>query len=69
VVELDTHRIGSDLQDELAKITGRSTVPNVLVNGVSIGGGDDVEELHVNGALIQKITGLAGQKVTITKGK
>lgn len=65
VVELDTHATGSDLQAQLAKVTGRNTVPNVLVNGVSIGGGDDIEDLHVSGGLVKKIASLAGQKVTV----
>jgi hypothetical protein len=35
------------------------------VNGISIGGGDDVEELHNTGTLIQKIEGLVGKRVQI----
>ena len=69
VVELDEHPIGHDLQIQLAKNTGRRTVPNVLVNGKSIGGGDDIEELHTSGALISKISGLAGKRVQISYSK
>src|ERR1700744_930126 len=58
VVELDIHELGRALQRQLEKNTGRPTVPNILVNGISIGGGDDVEELHNTGTLIQKIEGL-----------
>ncbi|KAL9578157.1 MAG: hypothetical protein Q9212_005896, partial [Teloschistes hypoglaucus] len=43
VVELDQHRLGPGLQAALQKSTGRRTVPNVLINGKSIGGGDDVQ--------------------------
>lgn len=30
-------------------------MPNVMVNGVSIGGGDDVAELHAEGELADRI--------------
>ena len=45
VVELDTHPLGPALQARLEGMTGRSTVPNVLVNGRSIGGSDEVVRL------------------------
>lgn len=32
---------GDKIQAALAELTGRKTVPNVFVNGQSIGGGDD----------------------------
>lgn len=38
-------------QDALEMLTGRRTVPNVFVNGNSIGGGDDVGALHNSGML------------------
>ena|ERR1700760_576034 len=65
VVELDLHELGPALQDQLEKSTGRRTVPNILVNGKSIGGGDDIEELHNTGALIKKIESLTGKRVQI----
>ncbi|KAF2672006.1 glutaredoxin [Microthyrium microscopicum] len=67
VVELDEHAIGHDLQDKLAKTSGRRTVPNILINGISIGGGDDIEELHQSDKLISKVVELAGKKVQIKK--
>lgn len=63
VVELDQHEIGADLQSLLAEKTGRRTVPNVLVNGISIGGGDDVAELDVKKTLIDKINELGAKKI------
>jgi glutaredoxin len=63
VVELDQHEIGADLQSLLAELTGRRTVPNVLVNGVSIGGGDDVAELDVTKQLVSKINELGSKKI------
>lgn len=67
MVELDEHPTGSDLQDLLLEKTGRRTVPNVLINGVSIGGADDVTSLHEDGALATKIIDLGFQKVDITR--
>ena len=67
VVELDQHPLGRGLQDALAKSTGRRTVPNVLINGKSIGGGDDVEALDVDGALIDKVRSMGGKRIMEAK--
>jgi glutaredoxin len=63
IVELDKHALGPRLQTLLGTITGRRTVPNVLVNGVSIGGGDDVEALDRDDELISKIKSIAGKSI------
>jgi thioredoxin reductase (NADPH) len=39
------------IQDTLEVMTGRRTVPNVFVGGVSIGGGDETTALHMAGKL------------------
>ncbi|KAK6462610.1 thioredoxin-like protein [Scheffersomyces coipomensis] len=57
VVELDKHVNGAELQAHLAEVTGRATVPNVLV-GASLesrGGADDFIKLHKDGLLAQSI--------------
>ena len=41
----------SDYQDALKELTGRRTVPNVFINGKSVGGCDDVIGLHSSGQL------------------
>ncbi|EFQ96710.1 glutaredoxin-C4 [Nannizzia gypsea CBS 118893] len=64
VVELDEHPLGKKLQDLLATNTGRRTVPNVLVNGKTIGGGDDIEALYLSGELGTKLQTLGGKRVT-----
>lgn len=49
VVELDTMvpaRQGEALQRRLARVTGRTTVPNVFIGGEAVGGGDEVEALR-----------------------
>lgn len=67
VVELDTHPLGPLLQTALGKSTGRTTVPNVLINGQSIGGGDDVEKLHLDGKLIDTVQSLGGKRIVEVK--
>jgi glutaredoxin 3 len=51
VIELDERRDGDVIQAELARLTGRRTVPNVFIAGASIGGGDDTAALQRSGAL------------------
>lgn len=69
VVELDQHPMGAKLQARLADLTGRKTVPNVLINGVSIGGGDDVAELDSTNTLIDRIKDLGRSKILSAKLK
>jgi glutaredoxin len=64
VVELDEHPLGAKLQDTLAQMTGRRTVPNVLVQGKSIGGGDDMQELDETDKLIETLKSLGGTRIT-----
>ncbi|KAI9864943.1 MAG: hypothetical protein M1813_002714 [Trichoglossum hirsutum] len=63
VVELDQHPHGSEIQDELQRTTGRRTVPNVLINGRSIGGGDDIAELDASGQLEDKVKKIGGKRI------
>ncbi|KZT71799.1 thioredoxin-like protein [Daedalea quercina L-15889] len=46
VVELNTRRDGALVQIILQRLTGRRTVPNVLLYGQSLGGSDDIHALH-----------------------
>ena len=61
VVELDQHPIGRELQSLLAQSTGRATVPNILVNGKSIGGGDDIAALDQSDALATTLQQYGGK--------
>ncbi|KAI4768293.1 glutaredoxin, partial [Aureobasidium sp. EXF-8845] len=63
VEELDLNPLGPQLQAALLKTTGRRTVPNVLINGKSIGGGDDIAELHSEDKLVQQIKDLGGKRI------
>ncbi|KAM5466514.1 hypothetical protein MauCBS54593_005771 [Microsporum audouinii] len=69
VVELDEHPLGKELQGLLATNTGRKTVPNILVNGKTIGGGDEIETLYTSGELGTKLQSLGGKRVTATLRK
>ncbi|KAI9677050.1 MAG: hypothetical protein M1817_006889 [Caeruleum heppii] len=63
VVELDEHPLGPSLQNALEKTTGRRTVPNVLINGKSIGGGDDVSKLDTDGKLAELVQTMGGKRI------
>ncbi|KAF2741824.1 glutaredoxin [Sporormia fimetaria CBS 119925] len=62
VVELDEHPLGDRLQAELAKSTGRRTVPNVLVMAASIGGGDEIAELDATRKLEDTLKAMMGSR-------
>jgi len=47
-------------------MTGRRTVPNILINGRSIGGGDDVQELHSSGKLVEKVKSMGGKRMEVS---
>jgi glutaredoxin len=64
IVELDQHQLGGALQDVLLDTTGRRSVPNIMIKGQSIGGGDDVAALHDQGVLADLIRNKAGKSVT-----
>ncbi|CAK7270241.1 hypothetical protein SEPCBS119000_003987 [Sporothrix epigloea] len=66
VVELDTHPLGAALQTRLAEITGRRTVPNIMIGGKSIGGSDDIARLDTMKLLVERITAMGGKRGAIT---
>ena len=55
--------MGKALQDLLAQRTGRKTVPNILVLGMSIGGADEVVQLHKEDGLANKLKGMVGKRL------
>ncbi|KAH8130972.1 hypothetical protein ACSS6W_006641 [Trichoderma asperelloides] len=67
VVEIDEHPLGPHLQDYLQKKTGRRTVPNILINGVSIGGSDDIVALDNEDKLVAKFRDLGQARVKISE--
>ena len=42
----DTHR------EEMIRVTGKRTVPQIIINNEPIGGFDDLSALHKSGALV-----------------
>ncbi|XP_015898903.1 glutaredoxin-C4 [Ziziphus jujuba] len=60
VIELDERDDGSDIQDAMAEIIGRRTVPQVFINGKHIGGSDDTVEAYESGELA-KLLGIAAE--------
>ena len=63
VVELDSHPLGPKLQKLLGRTTGRTTVPNIMVNGVSIGGSDDIADMDARKLLVAKVKDLGNKRV------
>lgn len=59
----DVLTMGKALQDLLAQRTGRKTVPNILVLGMSIGGADEVVKLDEEGGLAGKLKGMVGKRL------
>ncbi len=56
--------LGQALQELLAERTGRRTVPNIVVGSAhSIGGNDNIWELHESGTLAEEIKKFGGRRV------
>lgn len=65
VVELDEHPLGTKIQTRLGALTDRKTVPNIMVNKKSIGGGDEIAELDGRKTLIDKFKSMSANKFTM----
>lgn len=67
VIELDKHSHGAELQAYIKEKTGRGTVPNMLVNGISRGGSDDIRALHKSGELLTSLKEWSAGSFEVTK--
>lgn len=69
IVELDKHKHGEELQKYLEEVTGRRTVPNVLVgkSSESRGGADDFMALHQSGELMLQLTAWGEKLIDVTQ--
>ncbi|CDK27594.1 unnamed protein product [Kuraishia capsulata CBS 1993] len=67
IVELDLHTHGRELQNYLGETSGRKTVPNFFVNGVSRGGSDEIKTLHAAGTLLSELKTWGGKLVQVSK--
>lgn len=63
VVELNEHPLGPQLQAHLGESTRRTTVPNILINGKSIGGGDEIGLLHESNKIIETVKTMGGKRI------
>lgn len=57
ILELDLRPDGGILQEELARMTGQRSVPNVFVHGRQVGGNDDCQALARSGKLQELLKG------------
>jgi glutaredoxin 3 len=46
----------TEVKQALTLMTGRSTFPNIFINGQSIGGGDEVASMQQTGQLVDVLT-------------
>ncbi|KAI5466721.1 thioredoxin-like protein [Mariannaea sp. PMI_226] len=67
VVELDKHPLTTYMQDQLERMTGRRTVPNIIIKGESIGGADDIVALDNDDKLVSEIIRLGGGSLDISE--
>ncbi len=49
--EIDVGMIGTKKKEMLQRAEGRQTVPQIFINGVGIGGSDDLAALEASGKL------------------
>ncbi|KAH9929601.1 glutaredoxin [Epithele typhae] len=62
VFELDKRSDGPQVQAILKRLTKHATVPNIVLNGKSIGGSDHLEGMHAQG-LLKTLLGGNGLKI------
>ncbi|KIW95227.1 uncharacterized protein Z519_03811 [Cladophialophora bantiana CBS 173.52] len=61
--------LGRKLQDLLATLTGRRTVPNIMINAQSLGGSDDIVKMHMEGTLEEEIKKMGGKRIVSVEKK
>ncbi|KAF8608995.1 thioredoxin-like protein [Ceratobasidium sp. AG-I] len=64
IVEVDLRDDAETVKALLMRLTGHGTFPNVIVQRKSIGGSDDLVQLHGSGELV-KLLGAAGVKAGV----
>jgi glutaredoxin 3 len=55
IVEVDHRPDMEQIKGILSRLTSRSTWPNIVLKGVSIGGSDDIHALHEKGLLRERL--------------
>lgn len=64
-----TPTLGKKLQELLATLTGRRTVPNIMINAQSLGGSDDIAHMDAEGTLEEKIKKMGGKRIVSVEKK
>ena len=59
--------MGRKLQELLGELTGRKTVPNVMLGLKSIGGSDDVAKMDAEDTLAEMIRSSGGGRIVLAK--
>lgn len=67
IVELDKHTNGKELQEYIGLKSGRKTVPNLFINGVSRGGSDDMKALHTEGKLLSSLNTWGEKNIKVNR--
>lgn len=65
IIELDKHGHGEELQEYIKLMTGRGTVPNLLINGISRGGNEEIKKLHTQGKLLESLQVWSDSKFSV----
>ena len=55
--------LGKKVQDLLLTLTGRRTVPNIMINAQSLGGADDVYRMEGDGTLVEMVKKMGGKRI------
>ena len=64
-MELNKHPRGPQLQAYVATVTGRRTVPNIIVDGESIGGADEMRSLEKQGKIAEAFLSRLAGRITV----
>jgi len=51
IIEVDLREDADVIKAQLHRLTGRATFPNIMIQARSIGGSDDIAQLHESGML------------------
>ncbi|CAI4057785.1 glutathione-disulfide reductase GRX6 SKDI_04G2260 [Saccharomyces kudriavzevii IFO 1802] len=65
IIELDKHGHGEELQEYIRLMTGRGAVPNLLINGISRGGNEEIRGLHSQGKLLGSLQAWSNGKFSV----
>ena len=65
----DAPTLGRKVQDLLKTLTGRGTVPNIMINSQPLGGSDEIVKLDTENGLGDKIRTMGGKRIVSVERK